>query len=60
MEFDVVFFHNLDKSDADLELKKRYIYVGVSRAAFFLGVTMHEEIREISRYFEKNKDWFKI
>ena len=60
MEFDVVFFHNIDKSDADMELVKRYIYVGVSRAAFFLGITMIEERREISRYFEKNKDWFNI
>lgn len=60
MEFDVVFFHNIDKSDANMELVKRYIYVGVSRAAFFLGITMIEEKREISRYFEKNKDWFNI
>ena len=60
MEFDVVFFHNIDKSDADMDLVKRYIYVGVSRAAFFLGITMNEENREISRYFEKRKDWFKI
>ncbi len=60
MEFDVVFFHNIDKSDADMDLVKRYIYVGVSRAAFFLGITMNEEILEISRYFEKRKDWFKI
>lgn len=60
MEFDVVFFHNIDKTDADMDLLKRYIYVGVSRAAFFLGITMNEENREISRYFEKNKDWFNI
>lgn len=60
MEFDVVFFHNIDKSDAEMELLKRYIYVGVSRAAFFLGITMNDENKEISRYFEKNKDWFKI
>lgn len=60
MEFDVVFFHNIDKTDAEMKLVKRYIYVGVSRAAFFLGITMNEEIREISKYFEKNKDWFKI
>ena len=60
MEFDVVFFHNIDKSDANMEIVKRYIYVGVSRAAFFLGITMIEENREISRYFEKNKDWFNI
>lgn len=60
MEFDVVFFHNIDKSNAKMELVKRYIYVGVSRAAFFLGITMNEENQEISRYFEKKKDWFKI
>ena len=60
MEFDVVFFHNIDKSNAKMELVKRYIYVGVSRAAFFLGITMNEENLEISRYFEKKKDWFKI
>ena len=60
MEFDVVFFHNVDKTDAEMDNVKRYIYVGLSRAAFFLGVTMEEENVEISRYFAKNKDWFKI
>ena len=60
MEFDVVFFHNVDKTDAEMDNVKRYIYVGLSRAAFFLGVTMEEENVEISRYFVKNKDWFKI
>ena len=60
MEFDVVFFHNIDKTDADRDLLKRYIYVGLSRAAFFLGITMVEEDSEISRYFEKGKDWFNI
>ena len=60
MEFDVVFFHNIDKSDANMERVKRYIYVGVSRAAFFLGITMIEGNNEISRYFEKDKDWFNI
>ena len=60
MEFDVVFFHNIDKTDAELDKVKRYIYVGVSRAAFFLGLTMIEEKVEISKYFEKNKDWFNI
>lgn len=60
MEFDVVFFHNIDKSDANKDLLRRYIYVGVSRAAFFLGITMNEEDRDICRYFEKKKDWFII
>ena len=60
MEFDVVFFHNIDKTDAEMDIVKRYIYVGLSRAAFFLGVTMEEENTEISRYFEKDMDWFNI
>ena len=60
MEFDVVFFHNIDNSYVDTDLLKRYIYVGVSRAAFFLGVTLLEKNEAISRYFVQNKDWFKI
>lgn len=60
MEFDVVFFHNLDNSSVDFENLKRYIYVGVSRAAFFLGITLSEQNHEIGKYFVKNKDWFNI
>ena len=60
MEFDVVFFHNIDNSSADTETMKRYIYVGASRAAFFLGVTISEPDKEIIKYFEEDKDWFKI
>lgn len=59
MEFDVVFFHNIDNSSVDTEILMRYIYVGVSRAAFFLGITLEKE-HEITKYFEKGKDWFKI
>lgn len=60
MEFDVVFFHNIDNSSEDMEILKRYIYVGVSRAAFFLGITMSEQNPAICRYFEQGRDWFKI
>ena len=60
MEFDVVFFHNIDKVSADPDLVKRFIYVGVSRAAFFLGVTMNKEMPEIGQYLQKNKKWDKI
>ena len=60
MEFDVVFFHNIEYTSADTDLLKRYIYVGVSRAAFFLGITLGEQNKEISKYFVQNKDWFKI
>lgn len=60
MEFDVVFFHNIDNSSVDTELLKRYIYVGVSRAAFFLAITLSKQNNEITKYFKENKDWFKI
>ena len=60
MEFDVVFFHNIDNSSVNVDLLKRYIYVGVSRAAFFLGITLSEDNKEITKYFERNKDWFNI
>ena len=37
MEFQVAFFHNINTLQT--ELIERYLYVGLSRAAFFLGVT---------------------
>lgn len=60
MEFDVVFFHDIDHTPADKETLRRYIYVGISRAAFFLGITLSKDDPEISKYFIQNKDWFKI
>ncbi len=60
MEFDVVFFHNIDSEIKNKELLKRYIYVGVSRAAFFLGVTMSEEDENLCKYFTQGKKWDKI
>ena len=36
MEFEVVFFHNIDKVNAT-KLISRYLYVGLSRATFFMG-----------------------
>lgn len=59
MEFDVVFFHNID-SERNNELVKRYIYVGVSRAAFFLGITLENEDKDLTKYFEKEGTWDKI
>lgn len=60
MEFDVVFFHNIDVSAETDETIKRYIYVGVSRAAFFLAATFakQEGNEEILKYFDTSKkDW---
>jgi superfamily I DNA/RNA helicase len=60
MEFDVVFFHNIDNSIADDDLIKRYIYVGVSRAAFFLGITLNANNESITKYFKQSGDWGKV
>lgn len=60
MEFDVVFFHNIDSIHDNSDLIKRYIYVGVSRAAFFLGITLTKGNDEICKYFEQNKQWDKF
>jgi len=60
MEFDVVFFHNIDKTNEKTDLLKRYIYVGVSRAAFFLGITLSEEDEELCKYFTMGQQWNKI
>lgn len=60
MEFDVVFFHNIDKSAETDDIIKRYIYVGVSRAAFFLAATFakQEGNEKILKYFDTSKkDW---
>lgn len=57
MEFDVVFFHNIGSSSEDSDLIKRYIYVGVSRAAFFLGATLNSEDEDITKYFGTEKNW---
>lgn len=57
MEFDVVFFHNIDQTSVDNDLIKRYIYVGVSRAAFFLGITLNADNSDITKYFTKGATW---
>ena len=60
MEFDVVFFHDIDKSAETDDIIKRYIYVGVSRAAFFLAATFTEQDgnEEVLKYFDgTKKDW---
>ena len=60
MEFDVVFFHNIDNGHFSEELAKRYIYVGLSRAAFFLATTSKKYHENLDKYFTQNADWAKI
>ena len=57
MEFDVVFFIDIDDKLWDIDLLKRYMYVGVSRAAFFLGVTLTHDDPEITQYFHVGSNW---
>lgn len=62
MEFDVVFFHNIDNAVVDNDLIKRYIYVGVSRAAFFLGATFTKEVGndDVLKYFDTSLEGWSI
>lgn len=61
MEFEVVFFHNIDKVKTMVD---RYLYVGLSRATFYLGVTSNEVDDEalltIQRMFNKRGNWATI
>jgi hypothetical protein len=60
MEFDVVFFHDINNIQ-DLSMIDKYLYVGLSRAAFYLAVTLDKEIpeniRDIQGLFETEADW---
>lgn len=60
MEFDVVFFHNIDNVLYNPDLIKRYIYVGVSRAAFFLGITLTYNEKRLTKYLETGKTWGRL
>jgi hypothetical protein len=60
MEFDVVFFHNIDNGHFTEEIAKRYIYVGLSRAAFFLAITSKRSNENLMKYFVNDSDWSKI
>ncbi len=56
LEFEAVFFHNIDelqKQNLPNDLLLKYIYVGLSRATFYIGMTISEELnKELS--FLKN------
>src|SRR5690606_14349470 len=39
LEFEAVFFYDIDDLDAELELLYKYLYVALSRATFYLAVT---------------------
>ena len=57
MEFDAVFFHNIDDSSLPEDLVKSYMYVGVSRASFYLGATFKTQNKSLSKYFTFDANW---
>lgn len=60
MEFEAVFFHNLNRMAED-ELIDRYLYVGLSRATFYLGVTSDDtlsvETNGLKALFSRGTTW---
>ena len=62
MEFEVTFFYNIDTAleGATTELMRRYLYVGISRAATHLAAVFNEEEgnEDILKYFDRTaKNW---
>lgn len=65
LEFEAVFFHNLDelqKQNLSNDLLLKYLYVGLSRATFYLGLTVREELNSdlnfILEFFDRTgKSW---
>ncbi len=64
MEFEVVFFYDIDKAlqECSNDVMRRYLYVGISRATTHLAATFSQEEgnEEIINYFDKNKKNWKI
>lgn len=64
MEFEVVFFYDIDTalSDCSLEVMRRYLYVGVSRATTHLAATFtrYRGNEKIIKYFDSKVDNWKI
>lgn len=60
MEFDVVFFHNI-QNIKNTKLIDRYIYIGLSRAAFYMGVTASNNLdtttENIKSLFKTDGNW---
>ena len=64
MEFEVVFFYDIDTAleDCSLDIMRRYLYVGVSRATTHLAATFTQEDgnEDIIKYFDRTVDNWKI
>lgn len=59
LEFESVFFHNIDelqKQNLDNDLLLKYLYVGLSRATFYLGMTLLSELTSNISFIADNFD----
>jgi hypothetical protein len=62
LEFEAVFYVGLDKmAEVHQELLEKYVYVGLSRARSFLGVTYQkrfpDRLKCIKQYFDQGGTW---
>ena len=64
MEFEVAFFYDIDEALAgqSIDMMRRYLYVGISRASSHLAATFtkREGNEEIIKYFDSSKDNWKL
>ena len=60
MEFEVVFFYNIDEV-TKTKLISQYLYVGLSRATFYMAVAsnkiINQQLQELSERFSKRTKW---
>jgi hypothetical protein len=59
LEFESIFFHNIDdllKQKLDYDLLLKYLYVGLSRATFYLGLTLSNELSNQMSFIAENFD----
>lgn len=57
LEFESVFFHNIDelqKQKLDKDLFLKYLYVGLSRATFYLALTLSNELADDISFITDN------
>ncbi len=55
LEFEAVFFHDFDlllEESLSKDLLEKYLYVGLSRATFFLGLTVNNDLPESLDYLK--------
>ena len=59
LEFEAVFFHNLDQllnQNLSTDLLLKYLYVGLSRATFYLGLTVSKEVDNTLKFILEHFD----